>query len=215
MRVRLALAALILSVLPAHAFDEQSAPGFDFYVLSLSWSPSYCEAAGDSANRQQCASGRPYAFVVHGLWPQYERGFPKNCRTAERVPQSLLVSLLDIMPAPGLIIHEWRTHGACTGLNSETYFDTLRKARETVTIPPEYRRLTEYQSVEPDAVEQAFLGANPGLRRNGTSVSCDKRYLTEVRICMTKDLTFRACPELERRTCRAAKVVMPPVRGGG
>lgn len=54
--------------------------GFDFYVLSLSWSPSYCEAEGEQANGQQCRAGRPYAFVVHGLWPQYERGYPENCQ---------------------------------------------------------------------------------------------------------------------------------------
>ena len=60
---------------------RQNAPGeFDFYVLSLSWSPSFCEAAserGRSGRSQdvQCG-GRPFSFVVHGLWPQYERGFP-------------------------------------------------------------------------------------------------------------------------------------------
>ena len=59
---------------------RQNEPGkFDYYVLALSWSPSYCQAAQERApNRapdQQC-SGRPFSFVVHGLWPQYERGFP-------------------------------------------------------------------------------------------------------------------------------------------
>src|SRR5262249_40589503 len=58
---------------------RQNAPGqFDYYVLSLSWSPSFCETATGNARRQQCGT-RPFSFVVHGLWPQYERGFPESC----------------------------------------------------------------------------------------------------------------------------------------
>ena len=55
---------------------------FDFYVLALSWSPSYCAIEGDGADPAQCANGRPYAFVVHGLWPQYEKGYPRDCETS-------------------------------------------------------------------------------------------------------------------------------------
>src|SRR5258708_31440357 len=57
---------------------RQNAPGeCDFYVLSLSWSPSFCEEAserGNSGRSQAQCGGRPVSFVVHGLWPQYERG---------------------------------------------------------------------------------------------------------------------------------------------
>ncbi len=189
--------------------------GFDFYVLSLSWSPSYCEAEGEDANRQQCAAGRPYAFVVHGLWPQFERGFPEDCPTADPdVPNATLRTLYDLMPAGGLIRHEWRKHGACSGLDQDDYFAVLRAAREAVTIPQEFRRLNAYKTLDPDDAEAAFLTANPALPRDGIAVTCDKRYLREVRICMTKDLAFRACPEIDRRGCRLSKVVMPPVRGG-
>src|SRR5205823_13549256 len=61
---------------------RQNEPGqFDFYVLALSWSPSFCEASGERGTppQQQCGA-RPYSFVVHGLWPQYERGFPEFCQ---------------------------------------------------------------------------------------------------------------------------------------
>jgi ribonuclease T2 len=189
--------------------------GFDFYVLSLSWSPSYCEAEGEEANRQQCAAARPYAFVVHGLWPQFERGFPESCATGDPdVPNARLRTLYDIMPSAGLIRHQWKKHGSCSGLGQDDYFGVLRAARETVAIPAEFRRLDSYRTLDPDEAEAAFLSANPSLSEDAVAVTCDKRYLREVRLCLTRNLAFRSCPEDDRRGCRLDKVVMPPVRGG-
>ncbi len=201
---------------PASASAVPMGSGFDFYVLSLSWSPSYCEADEQEANSQQCRGGRPYAFVVHGLWPQYERGYPQDCPTNRpRVPGPKARNLLDIMPAIGLVGHEWRKHGTCSGLSQQDYFKVLRAARERVNIPPEYRRLDDYLTPDPLDVERAFLRDNPGIPADGIAVTCDRRYLREVRICMTKDLSFRQCDEVDRRdACRLPKVVMPPVRGG-
>ena len=200
------------------AAAETSLPvgkGFDFYVLSLSWSPSYCEAEGEAANRQQCDVARPYAFVVHGLWPQFERGYPEDCATDQPdVSNQTLRTLYDIMPSAGLIRHEWRKHGACAGLSQDDYFAVLRAAREKVVIPAEFRRLDAYRTLDPDDAEGAFLKANQELPADGVAVTCDRRYLREVRICLTKDLAFRPCPEVDRRACRLPKVVMPPVRGG-
>lgn len=188
--------------------------GFDFYVLSLSWSPSYCEAEGEQANGQQCRAGRPYAFVVHGLWPQFERGYPEDCATQDRdVSSDKLRGLYDLMPSAGLIRHQWRKHGTCTGLSQGDYFKVLRAARERIEIPAEFRRLDAYKTLEPGQAERAFLQSNPKLKADAIAVTCDRRYLREVRICMTKGLEFRACPEIERRACRLDKVVMPPVRG--
>lgn len=192
----------------------ESASGFDFYVLALSWSPSYCEIEGADADRQQCEAGRPYAFVVHGLWPQFEKGYPRDCQTDQprNVPEDLARAQLDIMPSPGLVGHEWRSHGTCSGLSQTGYFAMLRKARETIVIPARYERLENWVSEKPQDVEKAFLVANPGMAADGAAVTCNRRYLAEVRICMTKDLTFRACPEVDRAACRLDKAVMPPVR---
>jgi len=195
--------------------NEPSGKGFDFYVLTLSWSPSYCEAEGEDANRQQCASGRPYAFVVHGLWPQFERGYPSDCRVDDRdVDRDMLRSLYDIMPSAGLIRHQWRKHGSCSGLSQSDYFRTLRRAREAVAIPSAFRRLQAYRTVSPEEVERAFLTANPGMEPQGIAATCDRRLLREVRICMTRSLDFRTCPEVDQQSCRRDKMVMPPVRGG-
>ncbi|SFI83148.1 ribonuclease T2 [Bradyrhizobium sp. Gha] len=205
----------------AKAQDKrQNTPGeFDFYVLSLSWSPSFCEEAaerGRSGGRSnvQC-EGRPYSFVVHGLWPQYESGFPEYCqRPSPRLNRSIVSSMLDLMPAPGLIFNEWDKHGTCSGLTDRTYFETIRKARAAIKIPAEYLELSEAKTVAPGEVEEAFIKANPGLSNAAISITCNRTRLSEVRICLSKDLQFRACDELERRSCRRDQVTMPPIRGG-
>jgi ribonuclease T2 len=225
MKRALAFVIVILAALMAardtdarsrHRGGHQGTPGeFDFYVLSLSWSPSFCETSGGRrGSEEQCSRGRPFAFVVHGLWPQYERGFPQNCGEAPWIDRELIRSMTDIMPAYGLILHEWKTHGTCSGLDAEQYFRTVRRAREHVKIPARFVRINDYLTVSPDEVERAFIEANPGLAGDMISVTCDRRWLREVRVCMTKDLAFRACPDAERQACRNPSVVMPPVRGG-
>jgi ribonuclease T2 len=198
---------------------RQNTPGeFDFYVLSLSWSPSFCEAAqerGNSGRSQAQCGGRPFSFVVHGLWPQYERGFPDYCeRPSPRLDRNIMTSMLDLMPAPGLIFNEWDKHGTCSGLGARAYFETIRKARSAVKIPPEFLELTDTRTVAPSEVEDAFIKVNPGLSNAAISVTCDRTRLSEVRICMSKDLQFRACEEIDRRACRRDQVTMPPLRGG-
>src|SRR5215471_352226 len=189
---------------PSAAQDRrQGEPGqFDYYVLVLSWSPSFCADSAErdparAARNPQCGP-RPFSFVVHGLWPQYERGFPEYCQ----------------VPAPALIFHEWDRHGVCSGLSPGAYFETIRKARAVVKIPPQYIDLSSTLTVTPQEVEEAFIKANPGLAPEGMSISCGGRRLGDIKICLTRDLQFRGCEEIERRTCRRDKLIMPPVRGG-
>lgn len=207
MRLLTAAAALLFLCGPSLARD------FDFYVLSLSWSPSYCAAEGAQAEPAQCASGRPYAFVVHGLWPQNEKGYPEFCDPSpEWVPQDLVNSMLDLMPSKRLIVHEWKKHGTCSGLSAADYFALVRKVRTKVEIPSAYVNLGEWKKSSPGTVEAEFRKANPGLKADAIAVTCDSRHLREVRICMTRDLDFRPCPEIDRRACRRYDVVIPPVR---
>jgi ribonuclease T2 len=207
---------LALSVAAPRAQDaRQNQPGeFDFYVLSLSWSPSFCDAVGDRANRQAECGERPYSFVVHGFWPQYEKGFPEYCQQpAPRLDRNIVSSMLDLMPAPRLIFHEWDRHGTCSGLPARAYFETIRKARAVVKIPPEFLDIKSELTVTPGDVQEAFVKANPGLTPAAMAVGCDNKRLREIRICMSRDLAFRDCAEVERRSCRRDKLVMPPVRG--
>lgn len=235
---RLAIAAAFFAILTVSAFSQdhiaqargtefrpgaaapvRHEPGkFDFYVLALSWSPSYCEAtqerAPDRVPQQQCGA-RPYHFVVHGLWPQYERGFPRDCQVpAPRLNRGIVDSMLDIMPSPRLVFNQWDRHGTCSGLNAQAYFDQVRKAYAQTAIPARFQNVTSYLTVTPEEVEEAFVAANPGLSRAAIAVTCDHRRLTEVRICLSKDFRYRDCGEVDRRSCRRDKLVMPPIRGG-
>ena len=218
-RLLISLALAVVSAGMASAQDRrQNTPGeFDFYVLALSWSPSFCEASAErgKSGRSQVQCERPYSFVVHGLWPQYERGFPEYCqRPSPRLDRNIMTSMLDLMPAPGLIFNEWDKHGTCSGLGARAYFESVRKARAAVKIPEEFLQLPEQKTIAPDDVEAAFIKINPGLSSSAISVTCSSRRLSEVRICLSKDMQFRACEEIERRACRRDEVVMPPVRGG-
>lgn len=196
----------------------QDEPGrFDFYVLALSWSPSYCAASAERApNRapdQQCG-GRPFAFVVHGLWPQYDKGFPSFCQVpAPRLFRGIVEANLDLMPSPRLIFHEWDRHGTCSGLGAAAYFETVRKAFQAVAIPSEYADLDKPILVSAGDIGAAFVKANPGLTKTGMAVACTSQWLSEVRICLSKDLKFRDCPDVARRSCRRDGLRMPAVRG--
>jgi ribonuclease T2 len=212
--------ALMLTARPVSAQDQrQNAPGeFDFYVLSLSWSPSFCEEAeerGNGGRSQAQCGGRPFSFVVHGLWPQYEHGFPEYCqRPSPRLGREIMTSMLDLMPAPGLIYNEWDKHGTCSGLGERAYFETIRKARAAIKIPPEFLQLAEPKTIAPADIEDAFVKANQGLTANEIAVTCNRTRLSEVRICLSKDLQFHDCGDIDRRACRRDQVTMPPVRGG-
>jgi ribonuclease T2 len=196
---------------------RQDEPGqFDFYVLSLSWSPSFCEEASERGNegrsQAQCG-GRPFSFVVH-VWPQYEHGFPEYCDRNSWLERDIMRSMLDLMPAPGLIFNEWKKHGTCAGLGPQPYFDAVRKARAAVKIPPEFLNLSEPKTVAPAEIEDAFVKVNPGLSTASMAVICNRNRLSEVRICMSKNLQFRACEDIDRHGCRRDQVLMPPMRGG-
>ncbi len=232
--------------------ERGAAPGdFDYYILTLSWSPTYCQSRSNQDNsdsydrrdrydrdgdrgyerennsyrrggsdEQQCNGGRPYAFVLHGLWPQYERrGWPEMCRTQERpwVPREIIDGMLDIMPSPKLVIQEYKKHGTCSGLSPRDYYDSARRVYRSIRIPERFADLSQPLTVSPEEVRQAFVDANPKLSADMIQVGCSRNLLRDVRICFTKDFAPRSCSQGEqnRNLCRSSSVTMPPVRGGG
>ena len=217
--ITFACALLSAGQAPARDRRQNEIGNFAFYLLTLSWSPSFCDAsaeraAGDQPRRrsrnEQCGE-RAHSFVVHGLWPQYERGFPEFCQIpAPRLSRKIVLSMLDLMPSPQLIFREWDRHGTCSGLPARAYFDNVRRARASVKIPEQYLGLQDPLTVTPTDVKDAFIKANPGLTRESISVACDAKRLNEVRICMSKEFKFQDCPEVAQRSCRRDKLVMPP-----
>jgi ribonuclease T2 len=216
------------ATLPAKALPKLKESGrvvrdrtqsFDFYVLSLSWSPGFCATPAGRNEDFQCGPTRHYGFVLHGLWPQYEKGgWPQDCpvdRTAGRVDSALVDEMLPIMPSPKLVRHEWQKHGTCSGLSVRDYFDEATDAFHSITIPARYEAPQQAIQVDPDQLRADFAQANPTLGHDGFVVLCsgNGRYLQEVRACLRSDLSGRACNrEVQRSACRSDQITLRPTR---
>ena len=202
----------------ASAQNQGRAGDFDYYALVLSWSPTYCAGEGQSRNDPQCNSIRPYAFVLHGLWPQYARGWPENCPTGANpfVPRPIINGMLDIMPSPRLVIHEYRKHGTCSGLDPRAYFDAARRLHDKIKIPARFTTPDRAIATSPGEIVKEFIAANPELKPDMLAVACGRpNRVKEIRFCFTKEGAFRSCGrnEDQDKLCRANSVVLPPVRG--
>jgi ribonuclease T2 len=213
-----ALLVLIGAVIGAHAQPREArgAPmgDFDFYVLALSWSATWCAITGERRGASQCETGRNPGFVVHGLWPQFERGYPAFCAPDGRNPsRSAMMRAEAILPDSGLARHQWRKHGTCSGLAPDGYFEATAAARARVKVPEKLVSPRQSNRTSAVEIERAFAANNPGLRPDMMSVTCERGMLEEIRICFTKDLRgFRPCPEVDRDTCRAREITVPAAR---
>jgi len=201
-------AATLAFAAPANA--QSRSGNFDFYVLALSWSPSFCALEGREKGREQC-DGPAKGFVLHGLWPQYERGFPSNCEHSFRnAPNSVIQQIRGLFPEEGLARHQWRKHGTCSGQTPTAYFADVKRAVEKVKIPDSFNEAREGGRVNPRDIERKFIDANQGLRPGMLATTCVRGMLQEVRVCMSKDLReFRPCPDVVRSSCRAQEVTAP------
>jgi ribonuclease T2 len=189
-------------------------PGeFDYYLLSLSWSPAFCLSSPGSP---ECNGPRRYGFIVHGLWPQYEQGWPEHCGAPGVVPDTAMESIADLMPARGLVYHEWSTHGTCSGLNPAAFFGLVRRAYAEIAVPPRLENTREPLELTPAALGADFMQANPRLPPQSVVVTCSGQStprLREVHVCLTKELEARACSaDALREACRAASLLVPPIR---
>jgi ribonuclease T2 len=206
----LVLAALMAS--PAYAEGER-AGAFDYYVMALSWSANWCATTGDGRDDPQCDAGQGLTFTLHGLWPQFEDGWPSYCRTGARDPsRSQTAAMADIMGGAGLAFYEWKKHGRCSGLSADSYFALSRQAYDSVVIPAVFADLDQQVALPASVVEDAFLEANPGLARDQITITCAGGMIEEARICLTRDLQPRRCGDDVIRDCRLPDAVMEPVR---
>ncbi len=213
MRRLLIAACLAAFGVSAARAEGEAAGAFDYYVLALSWSPNWCALTGDARSDDQCDPRHDHSFTLHGLWPQNETGYPSYCRTDARDPsRSDTASMADIMGSGGLAWHQWKKHGRCTGSSARDYFRTSRAAYAAVTVPPVFAALTRDVRLPASVVEQAFLEVNPGLSPGMITITCDAGYVQEARLCMTKDLAFRACAADVARDCTLDNAVMEAVR---
>lgn len=191
---------------------------FDYYVLVLSWSPTHCasERGRGADDEVQCRSGRAYGFVLHGLWPQYERGYPKDCTSNEprEVEGDVLDRVMKISPSEELVQHEWVKHGTCSGLSQRDYFAAAERAFASISTPDAYNRPGRAITTTPNEVRDAFLAANQALASNALAATCSRNDLAELWICLDKTLAPRKCSaDVAKRHCGRREVRMRAVRG--
>ncbi|HEY0801115.1 MAG TPA: ribonuclease T2 [Steroidobacteraceae bacterium] len=213
----LVLVLLLVAAASATARHRKSSSGepgtFDYYLLSLSWSPAFCLSDPEAA---ECNGPRRLGFIVHGLWPQYEKGWPENCNVHQQVPDSVVTGIGDLMPARALVYHEWSAHGTCSGMDPKDYFALVRRAYSGIAIPAALSGTVRAIEQPPESIANAFLRANPRLSPTSIVVTCSGQgspRLREVHICFDRDLNPRACSaDVARGACRAPTLIVPPIR---
>ncbi len=213
MKALLAAAAALLVAhgsCPALA-AEDVAGEFDYYVLALSWSPAWCATEGRGRDEPQCHPERRTAFTVHGLWPQFEDGWPADCATSQRDPSRRdSAAMADVMGSGGLAWYQWQKHGRCSGLSARGYYQAVRDAAAVAEVPALLKMLPRDVNLPASVIEDAFIQANPDMTRDGITVTCNGTRLDEVRICLTRDLQPRDCAPDIRRDCRGALLMEAP-----
>ena len=203
------LAALMLGG-PAWA---DTAGDFDYYVLALSWTPNWCADEGDDRRDARCERGAGMGWGLHGLWPQYEKGWPSWCRTTHRDPtRAETAAMGQFMGSSGLAWHQWQKHGRCSGLSAQDYFVASARAMGKVKLPPVFGEIEKPVKLPARVVEEAFLDATPGFTREMVTVTCKDRAVQEVRICLTRDLEPRRCGADVIRDCTLTDARLDPVR---
>lgn len=212
--MRLSLAMAVTAIFASPALAENEVAGeFDYYVMALSWSANWCDLTGDDRADPQCDAGRNLTFTLHGLWPQYETGYPSYCRTPQRDPsRGLSEAMADVTGGSGVAWHQWKKHGRCSGLPATDYYALMRKAYRSVTIPPIFARVSRDLVVPAAVIEDAFVEGNPGLGRDQITITCDAGKIQEVRICLTTDLQPRRCGADVIRDCTLADAELDAVR---
>lgn len=198
---------------PAAHADGDRAGDFEYYVLALSWSPTWCAIEGDGRDADQCDARHDYGWILHGLWPQFETGYPSYCNTSARSPsRGETNAMVDIMASGGLAWHQWKKHGRCSGLTSQQYFAAARRAYGAVVRPPVLRKLDHTVKLPASVIEEAFLQSNPDWSADMLTITCKQGRIQEARLCLTKDMQPRSCGYDVVRDCSMTNALFAPIR---
>lgn len=207
------VAALVFALFSLPVSAQDRAGDFDYYLLALTWSPNWCTLEGDARNSPECDGSRDLGWTLHGLWPEYEDGWPEFCLSPHPAPSRRMTGAMeDIMGSGGLAWYQWRKHGACSGLRGGEYFALAREAYDSITKPPLLEALQQEVRLPAALIEEAFLQENPQLSADGLTVTCRAGMIQEVRICLTKDLDPRPCAPSMARDCTLENALFQPVR---
>jgi ribonuclease T2 len=191
-----------------HAYDRDEAPPgqFDYYLLSLSWSPAYCLIHPD--DRPQCGT-RGLGFILHGLWPQEDSGhYPERCSGEPQLSQEAVAVGATLYPSIQLMRHEWESHGTCSGLGAIEYFRTADRALAAVQIPAVFEAPRRSLRMSREEIAVAFRAANPAMPDGALALDCGRGQLSEVRICLTRGLALRSCGRGVRSSCPDGSILI-------
>ncbi|MEM6940669.1 MAG: ribonuclease T2 [Pseudomonadota bacterium] len=205
--------AMLIALAPIAAAEGERAGEFDYYVVALSWSPNWCRLEGDARGSEQCVAGSGHGWILHGLWPQFHRGYPSYCKTAARAPsRRMTAEMADIMGTSGLAWHQWKKHGSCTGLTAAQYYAASREAYRAINRPALLRDLKRDVRLPASVIEDAFLQVNPAMEADGITITCRSGQISEARICLSKTLTPVPCGQDVVKDCRAKSALFTPLR---
>ena len=183
---------------------------FDYYLVSLSWSPAYCQS--HPQDQRQCG-GRGFGFVLHGVWPQkLSGGYPQDCPVTSQPSSATVQRTLAFMPSEKLINHEWTKHGTCTGLTADAYFDLADKAFGAIKQPPLFQAPDQARSLTADQIVAEMVAANPGIDADSLAIKCSNSELEEVRVCMNPQLKPITCGKGVRTQCGREPVQIRALR---
>lgn len=176
------LAAVLLCIPGVQA--KGLAGEFDYYALALSWSPEHC--AAKPGDREQCS--RQLGFVLHGLWPQYQRGYPSDCGS-EPLDPSMEREFAGLYPSRFLYRHEWQKHGTCSGLSQPQFHRLAGELRQRVRIPASYQSPAEPLRKSRFQFKADLAAANDWLAPDSITVACADggRFLREIYLCIDKE----------------------------
>lgn len=172
---------------------------FDFYVLSMSYQPEFCDSH-QFDSFVGCEKPNDYwksSLTIHGLWPQRSDGtWPSSCsneafsmdvvnevgldRFMQNWPNTK-ASPDDRRAYTGFWAHEWTKHGTCSGLTQKQYFTT---AMDHFLATPSLVRERYGSTVTKSELTKAYDSNDP---TTSVTLICSGKYLSEVRICLQKN----------------------------
>lgn len=169
------------TVMANDQFGQNNIPA-DYYMLALSWSPSFCEdqrrkngGAVPKHLQLQCNQAATFGWVIHGLWPQSAKArsasdHPRFCQgDLAKLPEALIKKYLPESPGANLLQGQWEKHGACAFPDAETYFATQKTLFRSLNLPgSELSRKELFQWMKK---------FNPQLRNVRLSASKNELYI--------------------------------------
>ncbi|MFY0680770.1 MAG: ribonuclease T2 [Thalassovita sp.] len=211
--MRIPLIALFLSLASPLWAEGETSGEFDYYVLALNWSPTWCALEGKARNSPQCDESKDHGWVLHGLWPQFHRGWPSYCNTVNAPPsRGMTNDMVDIMGSSGSAWHQWKKHGVCSGLTASAYYKLARQAYDSIERPGVLRKLERPVTLPASLIEQAFIKDNPQLTPDMVTVTCKSGRIQEARICLSKSLDPVPCGRDVIRDCTLNDALLDPIQ---